>query len=71
MTKTMTRSLPVRTPGEVLDQLRELVLKSPDARTIAIHVFGWACGVCLAAGLTLDELEGFLRKYKNQQYERA
>jgi hypothetical protein len=61
----MTHSLPVRTPQDVLDELRKLVLKNPDARDIAIHVFGWACGVCLAAGLTLGELEGFLQKYRN------
>jgi hypothetical protein len=63
-------SLPVRTPGEVLDELRKLILKSPEARSVAIYVFGWACGVCRAAGLTLDELEGFIRKYKNDGYEK-
>jgi hypothetical protein len=60
----MSTSLPVRTPADVLDELRKLVLKNADARQISIYVFGWACGVCLAAGVTLDELEGFLRKYK-------
>lgn len=64
-------SHPVRTPAEVLEGLRELILKSPDAREIAIHVFGWACGVSLAAGLTLDELAGFIKRYKNEEYERA
>ena len=66
-----SNSLPVRTPAEVLEELRKLILKNPDARGISIYVFGWACGVCLAAGLTLDELAGFLRKYKNEGYEKG
>jgi hypothetical protein len=49
-------SLPVKTPVEVLEELRKLVLKNSDARAISIYVFGWAFGVCLQAGVTLDEL---------------
>ena len=55
---------------ETLEKLREFALKHPDARTVATYTFGWACGVCLAVGITRDELEGFLRRYKNEQYEK-
>lgn len=64
-------SVPVKTPAEVLEELRRLILKNSDARVISIHVFGWACGVCSAAGVTLDELAGFIRKYQNNEYEKG
>lgn len=60
----------MKTPSDVLEELRTLILKSPDARTISIWVFGWACGVCVQAGVSLDECAGFLRRYKNEGYEK-
>jgi hypothetical protein len=63
-------SPPVRTPAEVLDALRKMILEHQDARALAIHVFGWACGVCVAAGVSLDECAGFLQRYKNEEYEK-
>jgi hypothetical protein len=58
-------SVPVKTPAEVLEALRDMILKHQDARALAIHVFGWALGVCLAAGVSINECASFLERYKS------
>lgn len=40
---------------KILDEVRIWVL-SRDSRERAIYIFAWACGVCSAAGVSMQEL---------------